>query len=155
MVFVADPEAAARWWGEIFEAEVRLDINGTAVYAWLDLDGLEFGFHQASPKANAHGRSTVPYWSVEDFDHFGREVGVEADNRRAAPLIVGYLAAATDHDADGPDLQCLLHALPLVRGTLSSAGRHPSNSCIGSRAAREERRPCWPSGRRCCLRSTH
>lgn len=54
--------------GEIFEAEVKLDINGTSVYAWLDLDGLEFGFHPASPKANAHGRSTVPYWSVEDLD---------------------------------------------------------------------------------------
>ncbi|MFD4760510.1 VOC family protein [Streptomyces sp. NPDC058439] len=68
MVFVDDPETAARWWGEIFEAEVKLDINGTSVYAWLDLDGLEFGFHPASPKANAHGRSTVPYWSVEDLD---------------------------------------------------------------------------------------
>ncbi|MFF4583137.1 VOC family protein [Streptomyces sp. NPDC001373] len=68
MVFVDDPEVAARWWGNIFEAEVKLDINGTAVYAWLDLGGLEFGFHQASPKANAHGRSTVPYWSVEDLE---------------------------------------------------------------------------------------
>ncbi|GAA2624437.1 VOC family protein [Streptomyces spororaveus] len=68
MVFVDDPEAAARWWGDIFEAEVKLDINGTAVYAWIDHDGLEFGFHQASPKANAHGRSTVPYWSVEDLE---------------------------------------------------------------------------------------
>ncbi|MGA5134551.1 VOC family protein [Streptomyces olivoreticuli] len=68
MVFVDDPEAAARWWGDIFGSEVKLDINGTAVYAWLDLDGLEFGFHQASPKANPHGGSTVPYWTVEDLD---------------------------------------------------------------------------------------
>ncbi|WP_371657255.1 MULTISPECIES: VOC family protein [unclassified Streptomyces] len=68
MVFVDDPEAAARWWGEIFDSEVELDVNGTSVYAWLDLNGLEFGFHPASPKANVYGRSTVPYWSVENLD---------------------------------------------------------------------------------------
>ena len=68
MVFVDDPEAAARWWSAVFETEVKLDIDGPNVYAWLDIDGLEFGFHQASPKNNPHGGSTVPYWAVEDLD---------------------------------------------------------------------------------------
>ncbi|MGL4288456.1 MAG: VOC family protein [Phreatobacter sp.] len=68
MVFVEDPEAAARWWAGIFGAEVPRDVNGASVYAWLDLDGLEFGFHQASPAKNPHGGSTVPYWAVDDLD---------------------------------------------------------------------------------------
>ena len=68
MVFVDDPEAAARWWSAVFETDVKLDIDGPNVYAWLDIDGLEFGFHRASPKNNPHGGSTVPYWAVEDLD---------------------------------------------------------------------------------------
>lgn len=66
MVFVDDPEAAAVWWAAIFNAEVHRDVDGASVYAWLDLDGLELGFHPASSK-NPHGGSTVPYWAVEDL----------------------------------------------------------------------------------------
>lgn len=68
MTFVADPEQAARWWADFFKTEVQLDVNGDNVYAWLDIDDLEFGFHQASPKNNPHGSSTVPYWAVDDLD---------------------------------------------------------------------------------------
>lgn len=67
MVFVDDPAAAARWWAALFDAEVNLDIEGQKVYAWLDLDGMELGFHPASSR-NPHGGSTVPYWAVDDLD---------------------------------------------------------------------------------------
>ncbi|WP_217621369.1 VOC family protein [Streptomyces lunaelactis] len=68
MVFVDNPEAAARWWGEVLDAGIQRDVNGTSVYAWIELDGIEFGFHPASPKNNPHGGSTVPYWAVENVD---------------------------------------------------------------------------------------
>lgn len=66
MVFVGDPEATARWWAAVFDAEVQRDIDGQNVYAWLDLDGIELGFHPASSR-NPVGGSTVPYWAVEDL----------------------------------------------------------------------------------------
>ncbi|MER5972131.1 VOC family protein [Streptomyces sp. NPDC002055] len=66
MVFVDDPEGAARWWAELLKTEPHFDINGTSIYAWLDIEGIELGFHPASPKSNPHGRSTVPYWVVDD-----------------------------------------------------------------------------------------
>jgi predicted enzyme related to lactoylglutathione lyase len=68
MVFVDDPEVAACWWGRVLDAEVQLDIDGESVYAWLDINGLELGFHLVSPNNNPHGGSTVPYWTVEDLD---------------------------------------------------------------------------------------
>lgn len=88
MVFVEDPEAAARWWGENFDAEVELDIDGTSVYAWFDIDGVEFGFHPASPEANPHGGSTVPYWSVEDFDTERQRLLTSGCTHHRGPLAV-------------------------------------------------------------------
>ncbi|QCI67888.1 VOC family protein [Phreatobacter stygius] len=66
MVFIDDPEASASWWAARFETEVQRDVDGPNLYAWLDLDGMELGFHPASPR-NPHGGSTVPYWAVDDL----------------------------------------------------------------------------------------
>ncbi|SEF54986.1 VOC family protein [Bosea lathyri] len=68
MIFVDNPAHAANWWAGFFEAEVHLDVNGSNVYAWLEIDGVELGFHQASAEKNPSGRSTVPYWAVDDLD---------------------------------------------------------------------------------------
>ncbi|MFI1885367.1 VOC family protein [Streptomyces jumonjinensis] len=88
MIFVDDPEAAARWWGDIFAAEVKLDVNGASVYAWLDLGGLELGFHPASPEANPHGASTVPYWPVEDLDTERQRLLTAGCTHHRGPLAV-------------------------------------------------------------------
>lgn len=110
MVFVDDPKTAATWWADYFGRDVRLDVNGQAVYAWIDLDGLEFGFHQASPRNNPHGRSTVPYWAVDDLDtertklldagctHLRGPLDVEAD-RRICQLVDPF---GTVFGLDGP-----------------------------------------------------
>lgn len=45
MIFAESPEKSARWWGGVLQAEVHLDIDGDAVYAWLNVAGVEFGFH--------------------------------------------------------------------------------------------------------------
>lgn len=68
MMFVDEPEKAARWWADILEAsDVHLDVDGDNVYAWLMVADIEYGFHPASPKRNPQGGSPVVYWSVDDL----------------------------------------------------------------------------------------
>ncbi|WP_240152326.1 VOC family protein [Streptomyces mobaraensis] len=66
MMFVDDPEKAARWWANALDDYVRLDVDGDNVYAWITIAGIEYGFHQASPERNPQGGSPVVYWAVDD-----------------------------------------------------------------------------------------
>ncbi|MFF1713948.1 VOC family protein [Streptomyces sp. NPDC058268] len=68
MIFAEDPEKSARFWGGVLDAEVHLDVNDKngAVYAWLDVADIEFGFHPLDEKNNRRGGSPVPYWTVDD-----------------------------------------------------------------------------------------
>ncbi|MFE5592925.1 VOC family protein [Streptomyces sp. NPDC056549] len=70
MVFAADPDASANFWGEVLNTKVHRDVNETNgdVYAWLDIGGVEFGFHPLDEKRNQRGGSPVPYWAVDDVD---------------------------------------------------------------------------------------
>ncbi len=68
MIFAEDPEKSARWWAGVLGKEVHLDIDGKSVYAWIDMDGLELGFHMSDEKNNPRGGSPVVYWSVDDLD---------------------------------------------------------------------------------------
>jgi hypothetical protein len=36
MIFAEDPEKSARWRGGVLQTDVHLDVDGDAVYAWLD-----------------------------------------------------------------------------------------------------------------------
>ncbi len=68
MTFAADPEASARWWGELLNV-VKLDGSDTgAGYAWVEHDGVELGFHPADDERNPRGGSPVVYWGVDDVD---------------------------------------------------------------------------------------
>ncbi|WP_261561968.1 VOC family protein [Frankia tisae] len=68
MTFADDPEKSARWWAGLLGAEVHLDVDGDSVYAWLNVAGVEVGFHQADDDRNPRGGSPVVYWSVADLD---------------------------------------------------------------------------------------
>ena len=69
MMFSPDPEQACRWWSKVLDVPVNLDVVGDSVFAWLELDGVEFGFHQADDERNPRGGgSPVVYWSVDDLD---------------------------------------------------------------------------------------
>ncbi|MEU1628731.1 VOC family protein [Streptomyces sp. NPDC020096] len=68
MVFADDPEKSARWWASVLDAEVHLEVDGGRVYAWLDVGGIELGFHPADETRNPHGGSPVVYWAVDDMD---------------------------------------------------------------------------------------
>jgi predicted enzyme related to lactoylglutathione lyase len=71
VVFVEDPHAAARFWGELLEAAYRLADGG----ALVELPFAELFFHpvddERSPSGelkNPWGSSTVVYLAVDDFD---------------------------------------------------------------------------------------
>lgn len=62
MVFASDPLASARWWGNLLEVEVHVD----SLFAWIEVAGVEYGFHPVDDDRNPRGASPVVYWSVED-----------------------------------------------------------------------------------------
>ncbi len=64
MVFSDDPPAAARWWAEVLGGEARVESDGTSVFAWVDVNGVELGFHPADDERNPRGGSPVVYWAV-------------------------------------------------------------------------------------------
>lgn len=59
---------SARWWADVLDRPVHVEVEGDSVYAWLDLDGVEYGFHHAEDERNPRGGSPVVYWAVDDFD---------------------------------------------------------------------------------------
>lgn len=67
MIFALDPEKSARWWAGVLDTEVQLDVGGDSVYAWFDLDGVEYGFHPAEDDRNPRGGSPVVYWAVDNL----------------------------------------------------------------------------------------
>ncbi|MGW7002631.1 VOC family protein [Streptomyces sp. NPDC054933] len=68
MVFADDPEKSARWWASVLDTEVHLEVDDGRVYAWLDVGGIELGFHPADETRNPRGGSPVVYWAVDDVD---------------------------------------------------------------------------------------
>ncbi|MER0476987.1 VOC family protein [Streptomyces sp. Edi2] len=89
MIFAEDPEKSARWWAGVLETDVHLDINGNAVYAWLEVAGVEFGFHMLDEKNNPRGGSPVPYWAVEDVGDVRQRLLDAGCTHHRGPLDVG------------------------------------------------------------------
>ncbi|WP_331725895.1 VOC family protein [Streptomyces sp. NBC_00470] len=91
MIFAEDPEKSARWWAAVLETEVQLDINDKNgdVYAWLDVAGIEFGFHPLDEKHNRRGGSPVPYWSVDHVDEVHQRLLEAGCTHHRGPLDVG------------------------------------------------------------------
>lgn len=68
MVFVPDPERAARWWAGFIDTEVNIEVNDDSqVYAWFEVAGVEYGWHPAEDERNPRGGSPVIYWNVGDL----------------------------------------------------------------------------------------
>ncbi|UOE21965.1 VOC family protein [Thermobifida halotolerans] len=69
MVFADDPDKSARWWADQLNARVHRHVDPRgAVYAWLNVAGVELGFHPADPDRNPKGGSPVVYWQVANLD---------------------------------------------------------------------------------------
>ncbi|WP_260697009.1 VOC family protein [Streptomyces sp. 130] len=91
MVFTVDPDAAAGWWGSVLDAEVHRDVNEANgdVYAWLDVAGVEFGFHPLDEERNRRGGSPVPYWAVGSVDAVRQRLLDAGCTHHRGPLDVG------------------------------------------------------------------
>ncbi|MFG2624693.1 VOC family protein [Streptomyces sp. NPDC048473] len=89
MVFADSPEASARWYGELLDVPVQVDVSDTgAVYAWVETDGVEFGFHPADDARNPRGGSPVVYWSVDDVDGVRERLLAAGCEHHRGPLTI-------------------------------------------------------------------
>lgn len=90
MVFVDDPDAAARFWCALLDAPPH------GALPVVEAGEVTLFFHPADPARNPQG-GTVPYFAVGDFDHFRetllaarctphRGPGVRPDGRRICQL---------------------------------------------------------------------
>lgn len=91
MIFAEDPEKSARWWAGALDTDVHLDVDekSGAVYAWLDIAGVEFGFHPLDERRNKRGGSPVPYWAVDDVDVVRQHLLDAGCTHHRGPLDVG------------------------------------------------------------------
>ncbi|WP_235464258.1 VOC family protein [Streptomyces platensis] len=67
----------------------RTGVAGTHVYAWLDVGGVEFGFHMLDEQRNHRGGSPVPYWSVDDIESALTKLLAEGCTQHRDPLDIG------------------------------------------------------------------
>ncbi|MEE1747573.1 MULTISPECIES: VOC family protein [unclassified Streptomyces] len=89
MVFAVDPEASARWYGELFGVPVRVDVADTgAVYAWVETGGVELGFHPADDARNPRGGSPVVYWRVADVHAVRERLLAAGCAHHRGPLVI-------------------------------------------------------------------
>ncbi|MGW0731876.1 VOC family protein [Streptomyces sp. NPDC002851] len=52
----------------MLSTELHIEQEGDSEYAWLDVAGVEFGFHMLDEKNTPRGGSPIPYWSVDNVD---------------------------------------------------------------------------------------
>jgi hypothetical protein len=64
MVFVDDPAASAAWYAHYMGAHARVENND---FAWIDVGGIELGFHLSDGGKNANAGSPVIYWGVDSL----------------------------------------------------------------------------------------
>ncbi|MEU8782038.1 VOC family protein [Streptomyces sp. NPDC048637] len=89
MIFAEDPDEAAGWWSHLLDTPVHREVAGTHVYAWLDVGGVEFGFHMLDEQRNKRGGSPVPYWSVDDIESALTKLLAEGCTQHRGPLDIG------------------------------------------------------------------
>ena len=63
VLFVPDIAAAARWYAEVFGADVKWE---NAQFAFIEGPGVRIGFHPSDHKCPAGPGGTTVYWEVND-----------------------------------------------------------------------------------------
>lgn len=78
MFFVEDQPAAATWYRDLlFPGRPVTEDQG---YWFLDVDGVQVGFHRADPDRNPRGASAVPYFATGHLEQ-ARAAAVAAGAR--------------------------------------------------------------------------
>lgn len=65
LLFVADIEAAARWYADIFSVKVQ---HENEQYAFIQAPGVLVGFHPTDEKSPGGIGGTTVYWEVDNID---------------------------------------------------------------------------------------
>jgi len=65
VLFVADIDAAARWYADLFDAHVQ---HENPQYAFIQAKGVLIGFHPLDTKCPGGAGGTTVYWDVDDLD---------------------------------------------------------------------------------------
>lgn len=86
--FVEDPAASAEWYARQLELEPAClhVLNG---FAWIEVAGIELGFHPADPDRNPVSGSPVVYWRVPDLDRARRDLLEAGCQPWRGPLTIG------------------------------------------------------------------
>ena len=64
VLFVHDIDAAAQWYAEIFEVDVR---HENSQYAYIRVQGLALGFHPVDKKSPGGKGGATAYWEVANL----------------------------------------------------------------------------------------
>ncbi|MFD0022239.1 VOC family protein [Streptomyces sp. NPDC058382] len=119
MVLAEGPERCARRRAGVLGTEARVDTDKTAVqavYAWLDVAGVEFGFHPLDEERNRRGGSPVPCWAVDDVGRVRDRLPAAGRTHHRGPLRIA--PGPADLPGGGP---VRLHITDVPEG---SAVRH-------------------------------
>lgn len=119
----------------VFDTEVNLDVNDDSqVYAWFEVDDVEYGWHPAEDERNPRGGSPVIYWKADDLQQ-PRETGSSSP---AAPHIAARcVSTPIDRSANSstPSAPSSDSAAPKHRSTLASFGSAVATNVQPARGA--------------------
>jgi len=91
VLFVADIDAAARWYGEIFGSEVAWE---NPRFAFIRAPGLVIGFHPADAKCPGGAGGTTVYWEVESIPEALRFLTERGARLHRGPGVTSFGAGA-------------------------------------------------------------
>lgn len=91
VLFVADIEAAAAWYAQLFATEVQ---HENAQYAFVQGPGVLIGFHPADGKCPGGVGGTTVYWEVADLDAAVERLQAQGARLYRGPITTSPGAAA-------------------------------------------------------------
>ena len=117
VLFVADIDAAAAWYGALFGAEVRYENER---YAYIRAPGVLIGFHPADPKCPGGIGGTTVYWEVDDLQPAIDELVALGARLHRGPGLTSFGAGAAMLICPFGCTIGLNHSSPESRAKLSS-----------------------------------
>ncbi|AOY00981.1 VOC family protein [Jeongeupia sp. USM3] len=91
VLFVADIDAAARWYAALLSADVEYE---NAHYAYVRGPGVSLGFHPADGKCPGGVGGTTVYWTVADLQASIAQLQARGARLYRGPIVTGPGARA-------------------------------------------------------------
>jgi predicted enzyme related to lactoylglutathione lyase len=91
VLFVADIDAAARWYADVFATDVQRE---NARYAFIRAPGVYIGFHPADERCPGGVGGTTVYWEVDDLKEAIEFLGQRGARLHRGPGVTEFGAGA-------------------------------------------------------------